>query len=257
MVIQLAAASPAVDKADITILSIGLRQCQTDHTDRADNEGRQTWRPCTAQSRRRLRATSSSRRFENLECRLGDASGLRHRRDAGTMSSSSSRAADRKPRSPMQPRTLALTGIAVGAAATLGGLGSRPAESSWYRSLEKPPYQPPRQVFPIVWPVLYADVAVVSAATLSATKDEHERRTYACALAANLLLNAGWSWVFFRRRRLGAAALTAGALAISSADLTRRSSAVLGPKALPLAAYAAWTTFATVLATHVWAINRT
>ena len=71
----------------------------------------------------------------------------------------------------MQTRTLIPTGIAVAATAILGGLASRPAQSAWYEKLKKPPYQPPRQAFPIVWPILYADIAVTSAATL----DELER----------------------------------------------------------------------------------
>lgn len=149
-----------------------------------------------------------------------------------------------------------MTGLAITAAAMLGGLASRPAESSWYRSLATPPYQPPRQVFPILWPVLYADVAVVSASALSEIKDEHEPRTYAGAPGLQHA-QRGWPWVFFHHRRLGLSAVTADALAISSVDLTRRTRAVIGPRALPLAAYASWTTFATALATHLWAINRT
>ena len=83
-----------------------------------------------------------------------------------------------------------------------------------------------------------------------------ERRTYLGALALNLVLNGSWSWVFFNRRWLGASAVTAGALAISSADLTRRSVAARGVKAAPMAAYAAWTAFATALSTHIWVLNR-
>lgn len=159
----------------------------------------------------------------------------------------------------MDARTLATTTAAVTATAVIGGLASRPAESPWYRALEKPPYQPPRQVFPIVWPVLYADIAVVSASTLddmARRGRQPARRAYIAALATNLVLNAGWSWLFFGRRRLGASAVTAGVLAVSSADLTRRSVAAGGAAAAPIAAYAAWTAFAAALSTHLWVLNR-
>ena len=76
------------------------------------------------------------------------------------------------------------------------------------------------------------------------------------ALATNLVLNASWSWLFFNRRRLGTSAVAAGVLAVSSADLVRRSVAVRGAKAAPIAAYAAWTAFATALSTHIWVLNR-
>ena len=159
----------------------------------------------------------------------------------------------------MKARTLVPTALAVTATAVIGGLASRPAESRWYQALRKPPYQPPRQAFPIVWPVLYADIAAVSASTMDDLERRgmhRERRTYATALAVNLVLNGSWSWLFFNRRWLGTSAVAAGALAVSSADLTRRAVAVRGAKATPLAAYAAWTAFATALSTHIWVLNR-
>ena len=159
----------------------------------------------------------------------------------------------------MQTRTLIPTGIAAAATAILGGLASRPAQSAWYEKLKKPPYQPPRQAFPIVWPILYADIALTSAATLDELErrgQQRERRAYIVALVSNLILNGSWSWLFFNQRRLGASAIAAAALTASSADLTRRSVAVRGAKPAPLAAYPAWCAFATALSTHIWALNR-
>jgi translocator protein len=158
----------------------------------------------------------------------------------------------------VQAKTLAITVGAVFATATLGGLASRPAESSWYARLKKPSFQPPRQAFPIVWPILYADIAAVSAATLDHLR-EHDReqaRTYAALLAANLVLNAGWTWLFFTRRQLGASAVAAAVLTASSADLTRRAIAARGPSGAVLGLYPAWCAFATVLSTRIWQLNR-
>ena len=66
----------------------------------------------------------------------------------------------------MRPATLAKTTTGVVLAAVVGGVASRPAQSDWYEKLRKPGFQPPRQAFPIVWPLLYADIAAVSAATV-------------------------------------------------------------------------------------------
>jgi len=159
----------------------------------------------------------------------------------------------------MKTRTLLPTAAAVTATALVGGLASRPAQSTWYRSLRKPPYQPPRQAFPIVWPVLYAVIATVSSNALDEMTrrgQETERRHYVAALAVNLVLNASWSWLFFNQRRLGTSAVAAAALATSSSDLTRRAVAAQGMRALPLGLYAAWCTFATVLSSHIWFLNR-
>ena len=140
----------------------------------------------------------------------------------------------------MQARTLVPAAAAVTATAVVGGLASRPAASSWYQSLRKPSYQPPQQAFPIVWPALYADIAVVSANTLDEmerTGQQLERRRYVAALAGNLVLNASWSWLFFDRRLLGTSAVAAAVLTASSADLARRAVNVQGTRAAPLLLY--------------------
>ena len=81
-------------------------------------------------------------------------------------------------------------------------------------------------MFPIVWPILYADIAAVSASTVDHLDDQQQpekARAYTAALAVNLLLNGSWTWLFFNRRQLGASAVAAAALTASSADLTRRA----------------------------------
>ncbi|MGW0161248.1 TspO/MBR family protein [Mycobacterium sp. NPDC003323] len=156
----------------------------------------------------------------------------------------------------MQIRTFVPTALAVAATAAVGSLASKPAvESAWYAKLRKPPYQPPRQAFPIAWTSLYADIATVSAQTLDDSPPE-VRRTYIRALVINLILNGGWSWLFFNQRKLGASAIASGALTVSSADLTRRAAAVRGVKAAPLGLYPLWCAFATALSTHIWVLNR-
>lgn len=99
----------------------------------------------------------------------------------------------------MKPKTMGATAAAVLATAVAGGAASGPAVASpWYARLRKPSYQPPRQAFPIVWPLLYADIAVVSADTLDRLSDEEDTRAarrFGAALAVNLGLNASWSWI--------------------------------------------------------------
>ena len=159
----------------------------------------------------------------------------------------------------LRPKTLAKTSAAVFATATLGGLASRPAQSQWYERLRKPGFQPPRQVFPVVWPFLYADIAVVSASAIDELRDSgypEQAKAYARALAVNLAMNGSWTWLFFSRRRLGASAIVAAALTVSSADLTRRAAQANHAGAAPLALYPLWCAFATALSTRIWMLNR-
>ena len=60
--------------------------------------------------------------------------------------------------------TSARTTVAAvaGSAATASGV-----DSDWYRRLDKPALQPPPAAFPIAWTLLYADIAVTSAAVLT------------------------------------------------------------------------------------------
>ncbi|MBC9955462.1 tryptophan-rich sensory protein [Yimella sp. cx-51] len=154
-------------------------------------------------------------------------------------------------------RTIAATSAAVTATAVVGSLGTSP-DSAWYRSLSKPSFQPPGWVFPIAWTALYADIAVVSAislADLAELERTDERRKYVAALATNLALNAAWSQIFFRGHRLTAAQIEAFVLALSSADLVRRSAKISPEKGVALAPYAAWTAFATVLSSALRQMN--
>ncbi|MBO0866631.1 MAG: tryptophan-rich sensory protein, partial [Mycobacterium sp.] len=119
----------------------------------------------------------------------------------------------------MRISTLLATATSVGAAAAVGSLASRPAvQSNWYAQLRKPRYQPPAAVFPVVWPALYADIAVASASTIDELHDSGDTprlRGYLTALGLNLVLNGGWSWLFFNRRAFAASATVAAALAAS------------------------------------------
>lgn len=160
----------------------------------------------------------------------------------------------------MRISTLLGTGAAVAVTAVAGSAATTPeVKADWYERLSKPPYQPPPQVFPVVWPALYTDIAAVSASTideLHARGESGKQRSYIVALIVNLLLNAGWSWVFFKGRRFGSSAVVSAALAASSADLARRAIAVRGARAVPLVLYPLWCTFATVLSGHIAILNR-
>jgi len=158
----------------------------------------------------------------------------------------------------MLKRTLPGAVAAVAACSVLGSLASQEVGGLWYRTLTKPAIQPPKQVFPIVWTSLYTDIAVTSGIALDrlGRQSPAAARAYGQALGLNLVLNAGWSWVFFNQRRLGPAAVAAAALTVSSADLARRAAAVNAPTGAVLALYPLWCGFATLLSTRIWQLNR-
>ncbi|WP_374929548.1 TspO/MBR family protein [Kytococcus sedentarius] len=152
--------------------------------------------------------------------------------------------------------TWAGTIAATTACAVSGGIATDPS-SDWYESLEKPSWQPPGYLFPIVWTGLYAGIAATSARTINTFEERGEQRRaagYRTALGINLVLNQGWSWTFFSAHRLGLASVNAALLAMSSVDLARRAGQADTGKGLELVPYALWCTFATALT--VWIARR-
>ena len=159
----------------------------------------------------------------------------------------------------MNRSTLAATSLAVAAAAGAGSIASPARVQAWYSRLRKPSYQPPGAAFPLAWTTLYGDIAATSAVAIDrfrATGQHDKANRYIAALSVNLFLNAGWTWLFFRYHKLGASALGAAALATSSADLVRRAAEADTRAGLALLPYPVWCSFATVLSTHIWRLNR-
>jgi uncharacterized protein YbjT (DUF2867 family)/tryptophan-rich sensory protein len=155
-------------------------------------------------------------------------------------------------------RNAVVAGTAVAACAVAGSMGTRPG-SRWYRSLVKPAWQPPPVAFPLVWTVLYTDLAATAASTLTTLDragDTAGRAAYLRAFGTNLALNAAWSWVFWGARRPDLAAVESAVLSASGLDLARRTLRVSRPGGAALLPYAAWCGFATVLSAAVARRNR-
>ena len=158
----------------------------------------------------------------------------------------------------MNRSILAATTLVVAAAAGAGSIAGPRRVPTWYSRLRKPTYQPPGAAFPAVWTTLYGDIAATSAVAIDRFRaaGQHDKaRRYAAALTINLLLNAGWTWLFFRYHKLGASVLGAAVLAASSADLVRRTAEADTRAGLALLPYPVWCSFATVLSTHIWQLN--
>lgn len=141
---------------------------------------------------------------------------------------------------------LTRTSAAVVAAAVVGGLGTD-VRSPWYRRLDKPTWQPPGAAFGPVWTVLYGLMAVAAARSMDRLEEPVGRHAFARAFGVNLVLNAGWNWLFFRARRPRLALAELVLLEVSTVDLTRRAASTDAPAGAMLVPYAAWVAFAGAL----------
>ncbi len=142
---------------------------------------------------------------------------------------------------------------AVAATAIIGSIGTRP-NSAWFRGLTQPSWYPPAKAFPIAWTALYGVLAWSGTRALNRAP-KGERKKVACALGANLTLNAAWSWTFFRAERPDAALATILALDVSNLCLIRRFGKHDPLGAVAQVPYVAWTGFATALTEEIWFRN--
>lgn len=168
------------------------------------------------------------------------------------------RAAERGSPVDTGPRNLLATTAATTATAALGSWATDP-NSRWYKTIDKPAWQPPALAFPVVWTALYGTIAGASASTITTHEragEQSEANRYRAALLTNLVLNAGWSLSFFRGKKPAAATVVSAALAASATDLARRAADTKPSRGATLAPYAVWCTFATALSASIARRNR-
>jgi translocator protein len=149
-------------------------------------------------------------------------------------------------------RWLVLVGFlaAVAVAAGVGALGVR-GTTSEYNGLEQPGWAPPSWLFGPVWTVLYVMIGV--AGWLVWQRAGWGRET--AVWAAQLVLNAIWTPLFFGAGRYGLAFLDIVALWLLIGVTVALFWRVSRPAALLLLPYWAWVTYASALNLAIWRLN--
>jgi tryptophan-rich sensory protein len=136
----------------------------------------------------------------------------------------------------------------------IGGLWTGPEIPRWYRTLTKPSFNPPGWIFGPVWTSLYLLMAI--AAWLVFNAPSSPPRTIGLALFLfQLALNLAWSWIFFRKHAIGAAAIEVSVLWCSIGATTFVLSQISATSAWLMAPYWAWVTFASILNATIWRLN--
>ncbi|MFI5640235.1 TspO/MBR family protein [Streptomyces goshikiensis] len=149
----------------------------------------------------------------------------------------------------------AASATAVAAGAAIGGWAVDP-DSRWYRSLRKPPWQPPPWAYSVVWTPLYGAIAWAAGHALDRAEGRSERRGLAVALGVNLALNAAWSRLFFGLRSPRAGLAGTLLLDASNVRLLRRVHRIDPVAGRALIPYVAWCAFATALNADIARRNR-
>lgn len=146
--------------------------------------------------------------------------------------------------------------LPVALAAVIGNLATIPNLAPWYAGLVKPWFNPPNGVFGPVWTLLYLMMATAFWRVLRLTPPTPGRRAAIGWFLAQMALNAAWSVAFFGARSPLAGVIVIGWLIVTLAATIRAFAGLDRLAAALLVPYFAWVSFAAVLTTAVWWLNR-
>lgn len=133
--------------------------------------------------------------------------------------------------------------VAPFAAGALGSIPTARAIPTWYRTLEKPEWNPPDAVFGPVWSMLYGLMGVALVLVRREARTTGAQATFGLQLALNL----AWSFVFFGSRNLRGALVVIGLLWVSILATIVQFWRIRRVAGLLLVPYLAWVSFASIL----------
>ena len=140
-------------------------------------------------------------------------------------------------------------------AGLIGSIFTTPAISTWYATLDKPPFTPPNWLFAPAWITLYLLMAVSASIVWQRGLGNRPARTSLAIFLIQLILNALWSVVFFGLQSplYGIIVIVALWIVILLTIIKFfRISTSAGVLLLP---YIAWVTFAATLNVSIFILN--
>ena len=149
---------------------------------------------------------------------------------------------------------IAALAICFGASA-IGALLTEP-NLPWYETLERPGFAPPNSVFPVVWTILYAMMAVAVWLFWRSKGSAEDRKLGLICFGIQLGLNVAWSFAFFWLQSPASGLIVILLLFVAitaTIVLFARSSR---SAALLLVPYLLWVCFAAALNFAFWFLNR-
>ncbi len=143
---------------------------------------------------------------------------------------------------------ITIISISVGSWITSAGM-------NWYKTLNVPTFNPTGGFIGTVWTVLFV-LATISA-LIAWNKAWRKRKSIiGVAFILNILLNVGWSFLFFGLHLIGPAMYEAAVLGVSVLALIILIWPVSKFASWLLVPYLAWVSFATYLTYSIWLLNK-
>lgn len=144
--------------------------------------------------------------------------------------------------------TFAIFFMIVLVAASSGAI-FKPGE--WYDRLRKPSWTPPDWAFPVAWSVLYFMIAIAGYLVWMVDPTSPAMVLW----AAQLVLNAAWSWLFFGRRDMLTALADVMGMWLCILGFIIAAWPIAPTASLLFVPYLIWVSIASALNFTVWRMN--
>lgn len=158
----------------------------------------------------------------------------------------------------MSSRIVIRISVALGICLFVGFMASLATQAGigdWYTTLEKPSFNPPNWIFGPVWALMYILMGIAAGIVWSKGFYHKWVQTALYHFGFQLLLNAGWSLLFFGLKEPLWALIDIVALFIVLLITIRWFKIVSDRAAYLLIPYAVWVLFAAVLNFEIWRLN--
>jgi len=153
-----------------------------------------------------------------------------------------------------QWRALAMSLLLVTAVGALGAIASLDARE-FYASLVKPGWAPPAEIFGPVWTLLYLCIGFAAWIVWRARGGIAHASDAFLLYGLQLVLNALWSWIFFRWHGGALALVDTCALWLTVLATLVHFWRIRRSAGLLILPYLLWVSFATALTASVWHLN--
>lgn len=150
---------------------------------------------------------------------------------------------------------IALSIVATELIGFAGTFFTIPSIQGWYTTINKPSFNPPNWIFGPVWTTLFLLIGISLGLVINLPKEARHKTKALIAFAVQLILNLGWSYVFFYLHRPGLALIEIGLLLLSimvNIYYAGRDSKAAGWLLVP---YLLWVGFASILNLAIWILN--
>ena len=146
--------------------------------------------------------------------------------------------------------------IACLAAGAIGSIFTRQAIPTWYATLEKPAFNPPNWLFAPAWTLLYIMMGIAAFLVWRKGLENRQVRVALIVFLVQLVLNALWSVAFFGLESPVYGLIVIAALWVAILFTVWKFYRISLAASVLMWPYLLWVTFAAVLNSSIWLLNR-